>query len=341
MTLSSQSKAVLQIHFHHRPGPELYEQLLELLQGLTPRVQALPPDAAVLDITGALRFFDQDAYGLAQVARLRALALHGVQSTAAVGPNRMLAAMAAAATPPGRTIALDPDPDAITAWLRPRPVTALPGVGPATAQTLNRFGLRTIADLADTPLSTLQRILGTGTARTLSTRAHGIDTTPLLPHGTSPSTTAERRFTQDELDPAQHRRALLALTEQLGARLRSAGQVCRALVLTVRYADGGTTSRTRALTEPTAHTPILTDAAYALHTGLNLQRARVRSLALRAEGLALAETASRQLFLDLREDKARWLEAAADRARARFGPQAVHPAPLAFQARRAPRRDMV
>ncbi|KOX27729.1 hypothetical protein ADL06_14080, partial [Streptomyces sp. NRRL F-6491] len=73
------------------------------------------------------------------------------------------------------------------------------------------------------------------------------------------------------------------------------GRAARALTLTVRYADRSTTTRTRRLPEPTAHGPALTDAAYALHAALGLQRARVRSVALRVEDLCRAELATRQL----------------------------------------------
>ncbi|WP_406278212.1 hypothetical protein OHT93_36655 [Streptomyces sp. NBC_00191] len=45
---------ILHIHFHltGATGPELYGRLIEQLQGITPRAQALPPDAADCDVTG-------------------------------------------------------------------------------------------------------------------------------------------------------------------------------------------------------------------------------------------------------------------------------------------------
>ena len=63
-------------------------------------------------------------------------------------------------------------------------------------------------------------------------------------------------FDQDTLDRDQIRRALLAAATDLGTHLRAAGQLARTVELQVTYADGSTT-RSRTLREPTAHTPAI------------------------------------------------------------------------------------
>ncbi|MFB7998942.1 hypothetical protein ACFC4G_39715 [Streptomyces sp. NPDC056002] len=90
---------------------------------------------------------------------------------------------------------------------------------------------------------------------------------------------AGHRFDGDELDPDRRHRTVLGLAQELGARLRTAGEITQALTLTVTYADRTQTTRTRSLTEPTAHTPALAATARDLLAGLGLQRARVRALA--------------------------------------------------------------
>ncbi|MER6911394.1 hypothetical protein ABT354_06965 [Streptomyces sp. NPDC000594] len=316
----------------HRPDP--YERLVGLLQGITPRVQALPPTDADCDITGALRYFGHDPQGVAQLIRMRSLALYGVDTTIGSAGNRLLAAMAADATAPGGVTHVPADPEAVAAFLRPRPVAALQGVGPALARVLVRHGLHTVGAVADTPPGTLQRLLGAAPGRRLYERAHGIDPRPVTPGEPDRSYGAAYAFDRDELDPERRRRTVVALAERIGVRLRGEGRVARRLTLTVRYADRSTTVRTRSLPEPSQHGPVLIATAYALYESLGLQRARVRGLALRADDLLSDASATTQLSLDPDDERARRVEASADRVRARFGPGSVGPAAALADRRR-------
>jgi nucleotidyltransferase/DNA polymerase involved in DNA repair len=303
--------------------------LLGLLEEFTPVVEALPPDTALADLRGAERYFGRTAVELASVIRVRALALHGVDCAIGAGPGPLLARMALRDARPGLTRAVPGDPDGIAEFLADRPVAVLPGVGPATARTLDEYGLDTLGRVAAAPLSTLQRLIGAKAGRELREKANGIDRGRVVPNGVSRSLVAERPFERDELDPDRHRRALLSAAEEIGTRLRAVEKVCRTLTLTVRYADRSATTRSRTLTEATAHSADLTRTAYGLYEALGLQRARVRALALRAEGLAPADRAAHQLTFDPVDEKVRRIEEVADRARAKFGPRAVIPGSLA------------
>ncbi len=323
---------ILYVHAHRRgggaPGEELYARVLDLLAEFTPVVQALPPDAALADVRGSLRYFATDAPALAERIRARIAGLYQLRSTVGVAANPLLARMVAHDGPPCAVRVLPGASDeaaAVAAFLAAKHPATLHGVGPATARTLASYGLDSVGRIADAPLGTLQRILGTAAGRRLHDAARGIDPHPVTPSAPARSLAAEHRFDRDELDSARQRAALLALADRLGLELRTEGRVARALTLTVRYADRSTTTRTRRLAEPTAHTPALTAAAYAAHDRLGLQRARVRGVALRAEDLTAAELAAHQLSFDPADEKARRAEAAADRARARFGPAAVLP----------------
>ncbi|MET9428172.1 hypothetical protein [Streptomyces sp. NPDC003036] len=317
---------ILYVRFRLEPMYEaLLPQLVGMLGQFTPVVEAAPPDAALADVRGAVRYFGRGPAELAAVIRVRALALYGVECAIGAGPNPMLARMAARDAAPGTTLVVE---DA-EAFLRDKPVAALYGVGPATARTLCSYGLDSIGRVAAAPLAVLQRIVGARAGRELWERARGVDRTAVVPNAASRSVAAERPFDRDELDQERHRRALLSLAGELGARMRGEGQVCRSLTLTVRYADRTSTTRTRTLREPSAHSADLAATAYAMHEALGLQRARVRAVGLRAEGLMPAEHAAHQLTFDAADEKARRLEAVADKARARFGPGIIGPGSLA------------
>lgn len=319
---------ILCVRFQLPPTREAaLPELLGLLEEFTPVVEALPPDRALADLRGAERYFKRDAVELASVIRVRALALHGVDCAIGAGPGPMLARMALKDARPGVTCAVPGD--AVADFLvgqarrraprrrrrdRPRPVRVRPRhPGP---------GRRRTPVHAPAPGRRQGR-------RELHEKANGVDRGRVVPNGVSRSLATERPFTRDELDPDRHRRALLSAAEELGSRLRALDKVCRTLTLTVRYADRSATTRSRTLGEPTAHSVALTRAAYDMYEALGLQRARVRSIALRAEGLDPAEQASHQLTFDPTDDKLRRIEEAADRARARFGPLAVLPGALA------------
>ncbi|MGV9243436.1 DNA polymerase Y family protein [Streptomyces sp. NPDC003710] len=313
--------------------PVMYEAalpgLLGLLEEFTPVVEALPPDGALADLRGAERYFGRDAVELAALIRVRALAHHGVDCAIGAGPGPMLARMALREATPGTVRVVPEAPGAVREFLDGLPARALPGVGGVTARTLCEYGLDTVGKVAAAPLSTVQRLVGLRAGRELHERANGIDRGRVVPSAVSSSLAAERPFTHDELDPDRHRRALLSAAEELGTRLRNLERVSRTLTLTVRYADRSSTTRSRTLAEPTAHSAALTAEAYRMYEALGLQRARVRAIALRAEGLIPADHATHQLTFDPVDEKVRRLEEVADRARARFGPRAVIPGSLA------------
>lgn len=333
--MGTRQRHIAHLHLHAALDEARYADVIEYLSGVTPHVQAVPPNAVQLDLTSALRYFDLSPYDVVQLAKMRLKALYGIDSSAGLAGNRMLAGMAADASAPGETTWVRAA-DAAD-WLYPRPLTALPGIGRATAATLTRYGLHTIGQLAGLPPATLQRLLGAGQARLLAERARGHDPRPVTPAEPAAYLTADVVLDRDCLDPAHHHRAVLGLADRIGQRLRGERQVAGRLTLTVRYADRSSTTRSRTSAEPTDHSPALAATALGLLTSLGLQRARVRAFALRADDLLPAGGAYRQLSLDPGDTRARAAEAAADRARRRFGAAAIRPAALATAAATAVR----
>ena len=325
--MSTRQRHIAHLHLHDVLSEAQYNDAIERMTGITPHVQAVRPDAVQLDLTSALRYFDLRPYDMVQTAMIRLKLFYSLDSSAGLAGNRMLATMAADESAPGETTWVPAE--RVAEWLHPRPVTALPGVGRTMADTLHRYGLHTIGQLTDLPPATLQRLLGAGQARLLTERARGHDPRSVVPAEPAAHLVADLALSRDCLDPDRHHRAVLGLADRIGQRLRAERQFASRLTLTVRYADRTSTTRTRALPEPTDHSPALAATALGLLTSLGLQRARVRAFVLRADNLRPTGSAYRQLSMDPADARARAAEAAADRARRRFGPEAVRPAALA------------
>ncbi|MEJ8639940.1 hypothetical protein [Streptomyces sp. MS2.AVA.5] len=174
--------------------PDLYRLLLGLVADVTPVVQALPPSAAVADVSGSVRFFDRDPAELARMIRARALALYGLPVAIGVGPNWTVAAMASREPGRGGVRAVGSSPEAVAAFLHPRPVGELHGIGSAQERTLTTYGVHTIGLLANLPEATVQRVLGGKASRLLRDRARGIDRRRVVPVKLPHSAAAQRRF---------------------------------------------------------------------------------------------------------------------------------------------------
>ncbi|NWF30927.1 hypothetical protein HW130_32575 [Streptomyces sp. PKU-EA00015] len=307
--------------------PELYRLLLGLVAGVTPMVQALPPSAAVADVSGSIRYFERDPAELALMIRTRALARYGLPVAIGVGPNWTIAAMASREPTQGGVRAVGSSPEAVAAFLHPRPVGELHGIGPAQERTLMTYGVETIGLLANLPESTVQRVLGGKAGRLLSERARGIDRHRVVPAELPHSAAAQRRFPTDTLAPDLVRSALLSLAVELGERLRGRRQAAKAVTLTVTFADRTQLHRSRRLPGgPSAHTDDLRDAAYEVYRSLGLQRARVRAVALRCEQLVDAATVAEQLSFDVGREHRLQAEQAIDALNARFGSGTAGPA---------------
>src|SRR5690606_35891253 len=123
------------------------------------------------------------------------------------------------------------------------PVGALWGVGEKTEESLQRLGLRTVADIAHTPRATLRRALGDAAGSHLHELSWGRDPRRVELLREEKSVGADETFPYDVDDPAYIRRELLRLSDKVAGRLRKAGLSGRTVTLKVRFADFTTITR--------------------------------------------------------------------------------------------------
>ena len=142
-------------------------------------------------------------------------------------------------------------------------------------------------------------------------------------------------------DPVAIHRELLRLSDRTAARVRAAGMVGRTVSIRVRFSDFTTITRSRTLRDPTDVSRDIYAIARALFDGLGLQRARLRLVGVRMEGLMDSDQAPIQGLLDAPEHGWRDADRAVDRASARFGAGTVRPGSLVEdpQSATTPMRD--
>ncbi|MEU9825896.1 DNA polymerase IV [Micromonospora chersina] len=306
--------------------------VMRIFRDVTPLVEPLSLDEAFLDVAGARRLFGAPTE-IARLIRRRVAEEQELTCSVGVAPSKFVAKLGSTRAKPDGLLVV---PAArVLEFLHPLPVAALWGVGERSAEALQRLGLRTVGDLAEAPPGLLRRAVGEASAGHLHELARGRDPRRVSPEHVEKSIGAEVTFDTDVTDPAEIRRALLALAEKAGARLRAAGQVGRTVSLKVRLADFRTVSRSRTLGVPTDTAREMFDTAWALWTAL-APGEPVRLVGVRMEGLAPAEETPQQLTLGAPERGWREAEAAADAAAARFGRSVIGPASLL--ARRDARR---
>ena len=152
---------------------------------------------------------------------------------------------------------------------------------------------------------------------------------------------AAAAFSFDAYDPVYIPRQLLTLSDRTAARVRAAVLVGRTISVKVRFSDFTTITRSKTLRDPTDVSRDIYAIARALFDGLGLQRARLRLVGVRMEGLMDSQDAPIQGLLDAPEHGWRDADRAVDRASARFGAGAVRPGSLVEdpQSATTPMRD--
>jgi DNA polymerase-4 len=308
-------------------------EVMAVFRSVTPEVEPLSLDEAFLDVSGAIRRLGSPTR-IAELIRAGIRDQQGLTCSVGVANCKFVAKLASARCKPDGLLVVPADQ--VLGFLHPLPVAALWGVGEQTGHALARLGLRTVADIAHTPLAVLQREVGQAVGAHLYALAWGRDERRVIPGVPDKSIGAEETFATDVDDPEVIRRELLRLSGRTARGLRAGGSVARTVVVKLRLANFTTITRSRTLPEPTDVAQKIYATACDLYAAAGLDpRARLRLVGVRAAGLVPVARSATQLALG--EQPAAWRDAeqAVDRIAGRFGPDSVRPAVLVRQAEEA------
>jgi DNA polymerase-4 len=315
-------------------NPEKYVttslRLLELYNTYSPDIEPFSVDEAFVSLGRRAPDLDSATRVARKIQGLIAERLH-LGASIGIGPNKLIAKMAAGVHKPRGLTALDPEGFRATFW--PRGVQELWGVGPRLATRMRSLGITTVGDLARAPEPALRAAFGVVGAQ-LREAAWGRDESPIVPYfrGEDPKSMGhEVTLPRDSADAAFLEATLLRLADQVARRLRREGFVCRTVLVRIRDERFVTITRQRGLGEPTRDHVRIFEVARSLlreHWG----GGPLRLLGVTASHLE-RDSGGAQVELFAADRRRGRLESALDAVRDRLGEAALVPAATLRQSR--------
>ena len=293
-------------------GREVRKRMFDL----TPLVEPLSIDEAFLDLSGTERLHGMSAARV--LARFAGEIERDIGITVSIGlsANKFLAKIASDMDKPRGFAVLGQDEAA--AFLAPKPVGFIYGVGAVSAAKLAADGYKLIADLQRADERELMARYGEEGAR-LWHLARGLDTRKVDPQRDTKSISAETTFERDIVEFRPLEQTLWELTEKVSARLKANALAGSTVTLKLKSADFKIRTRARALGAPTQL------AARIFAAGRDLLSHEIGTTRYRLLGIGVShlEDAAGDDLADLLDARAAKAEHAVDRLRLKFGRDAV------------------
>ena len=304
-----------------RPDFRLYEAsskaFMDICREYAPVVEKYSIDECFLDMSGTHRLYP-DPIAIACTIKDKIRDTLGFTVNVGIGDCKILAKMASDFEKPDKVHTLYRHEIPRKMW--PQPVRELFSVGASTAEKLEKARIRTIGELANTPLDRIQRIVGVKMGKQIHDYANGIDPSPVLSapeeaKGYSISTTLE----DDVATTAQAYKVLLALTDSVTARMRADGVKAYCVAVSIRSNDFKTRSHQRKLLEPTDISSEVYGLCRQLFSELWDGHTPLRLLGVSLTDLTKEDTMQMSLFPDQKKERSRKLDKAYDAINKKFG----------------------
>ncbi|SFJ27048.1 DNA polymerase IV [Jannaschia pohangensis] len=299
---------------------EVSKQVRALMEELTPAIEPLSLDEAFLDLTGTARLHGAPpAVMLARLTR-RMQEEIGITGSIGLSHNKFLAKIASDLDKPrGFSVIGRAE---TKAFLAPKPVGIIFGIGIVGQESLKKAGINTIADLKRWDRADLARRFGSMGDR-LWHLARGEDHRPVSRNRPVKSISKETTFGEDTADADILDGHLWRLAEQVSARAKAKETAGRVVTLKLKSADFKTITRRHALSDPTQMADRIYREARALLDAMG-STGPARLIGVGISDLVSADMADRGGdLLDPGAARRAEAERATDAIRARFGPDAI------------------
>jgi DNA polymerase IV len=287
-----------------------------LMSELTPIVEPVSIDEAFMDLSGTSRLHGTNpAKALARFAHEVENNL-GITVSIGLSCNKFLAKIASDLDKPRGFAVLGREE--ASAFLAPKSVTWIFGVGKIAQQRLARDGVRTIGDLQRLGERELMRRYG-AEGRRLARLAHGIDDRCVQAQRETKSISAETTFERDLADFRPLELHLWQLCERVSSRLKRSALAGSTVTLKLKTADFRLRTRAQSLAHPTQ----LAGRIFGVGRDLLATQADGTMFRLIGIGMSSLGPADGAELADLVDRRTAEAEQAMDRLRERFGERAV------------------
>ena len=303
---------------------EVSRSVMSIFHDITPLVEPISLDEAFLDVTGARRLLG-DGQTIAKLIRSRVEQKEGITCSVGIAHNKFIAKIASNQCKPNGLLEIDPE--RVLEFLHPLAAKEIWGVGPKTNEQLAKMGLQTVGDIANTPRSTLIRVLGQASGGSLYELAWGRDYRDVEIEHIEKSISSSETFDQDLDSQEEILKEFLRLTERSVERMREKGFAAGTISIKVRFTDFKTISRSKTVDLPITGTQEIFEVVKNLYLALNLENVLIRLIGVSLDSLVEDEEIN-QMVLGQRTSGWQQADKAVDRIKNKFGSASLRPARL-------------
>jgi len=293
------------------------EQVFQILETITPVVEAASIDEAYLDVSGLEKLSGiPDAIG--REIKQRILAGTGLTASVGIGPNRLIAKLGSEyRKPDGLTVVA---PAQVLDFLAPMPVSNLRGLGQQTEKIFKRLGIKTVTQLRAITLPQLAQHLGDKAAASFHRQAIGIASDEVIPYRRRKSISKETTFETDIRDHSMLHEVLRGLAADLARTARREGLSGSVVTLKTRFAGFDTYTRQYKRAAPTCDERDILKTAWRLFLDSRLPEKPVRLIGIGISGWEDNQQVQADLFdLPEQQDDSKRLLKTIDAVTAKFG----------------------
>lgn len=227
--------------------------IMTIIKHHAPNMQKRSVDEAYFDLTFTGSY--KKAIVLCQAIKQKIADAEQLVASVGIGPNKLIAKIASDYDKPnGFKVVRNHE---VSDFLTPLPIRSLPGIGPKAATILQQHHIYTIKDLQQASEEKLHQLFGKWGV-SMYHKAHGHDTSPIREFHIAKSIGRNRTFHQDTLNSQYIIDHLNAACQDVHNRLITEDfSEFRTIVLTVRFADFITRTRSHTLSKSTNSLPKL------------------------------------------------------------------------------------